>query len=220
MSSFFTGSYSDTCTALMNEINRLDARIQVSEKNKKIYDEYTATNERLERSTAVCNSLLAEMKPLISVTQQYISDKRNSSMQDINNALRLAGEIIPESTEGIYFCLDGDEAWLSTPDSMEVDSVEGGGYRQISSTFIRSVLLETMFDRLHTLMLDELFSLVSPANSAVLSLYLNVMCQNMSVISIEQKPQVYSNINHRVYKFSKNGNYTSVTMEDVERQKE
>ena len=218
MSAIGAGSYSDTYAALTQAINALDARIQVSERNKEIYEKYVYTNNCINRSIAIINQIIAYLKPLIEETQKYISDKRNMSMKGINNALRLAGEIISDAPDGIYFHLDGDEAWLSTPDDMNVDSTEGGGYRQISSTFIRSVLVETMFSKLHTIILDEMFSLVSGTNSAVLSLYLNIVCQDVQVISIEQKPQVYSNINHRVYKFNKTGNYTSISCEDVVRE--
>ena len=142
--------------------------------------------------------------------QVYIAERRKNSMQSMNNALRMAGEIIQDSTEGIYFKIDGDEAWLATPDGLEADMVEGGGYRQISSTFIRSVVLGVNNGTLDTLLLDEIFALVSPENSAALSLYLNVICQDKQVISIEQKPQVYSNIDSVMYTFSKGTDYTEV----------
>lgn len=159
--------------------------------------------------------LIDMVKPLLAGTQEYIDAKKKESMNNINNALRLAGEIIKDSAEGIFFQLDGDEAWLSTRDGLEVDMTEGGGYRQISSTFIRSAVLSASPHNLKTMLLDEMFATVSVQNSSVLSLYLNVMCQDMQVISIEQKPQVYSNVDATVYTFNKVGDYTEVTSKKI-----
>lgn len=203
--------YSDTCAALRKAVSDLDVRIKVSEQNTKLQSAYTEKLQSLEHNIALCNGVIDILKDSIPDVKDYIARKRRMSMQNINNALRLAGEIIQDAADGIFFQLDGDEAWLSTPDGLEVDKVEGGGYRQISSTFVRSTVLNSNPNLLQTLMLDEIFSLVSQDNSATLSLYLNVICQNMQVISIEQKPQVYSNLEHySVYSFE-SGDYAKVT---------
>ena len=210
-------NHSDTCQKLAKAINDLNVRIRVSENNTRLRESYTQKAETLKRSVAVVNNTLNVMKPMLEDTQQYAAARRKESMQNINNALRLAGEIIQDATEGIHFQLDGDEAWLSTPDNLEVDDVEGGGYRQISSTFLRSVVLAANTNTLNTMLLDEVFALVSPENSTALSLYLNVMCKDMQVISIEQKPQVYSNIDCLSYKFVAGDDYASVFKSEIKR---
>lgn len=210
--------YSDSCTALRDAIVDCEARIRVSEQNKAISESYTEKLATAELNIKLCNEVLDTMKPMLADIQNYIQSRRKKSMQNINNALRLSGEIIQDSTEGIHFKMEKDEAWLSTPDGLEVDMIEGGGYRQVSSTFIRSVVLAANSDKLRTLMLDEIFSLVSPENSAALSLYLNIMCQDMQVISIEQKPQVYSNIDNIQYHFDKDEEFAEVTMKEVKRE--
>lgn len=217
MPTYNNNDYSNACAALDRCIQDLDVRIRMSEQNQKLHDSYTDKIKTLEDNIALCNGVMDIMKPLLDDVQEYITRRKKESMQNINNALRMAGDIIQDSTEGIYFNMEGDEAWLSTPDGLEVDMVEGGGYRQISSTFIRSVVLGANPDNLSTLFLDEVFSLVSPENSAALSLYLNVMCQDRQVISIEQKPQVYSNIDSTVYMFSKDNDFAEVTKKLVRR---
>jgi hypothetical protein len=202
---------------LRETIQDLDVRVRLSEQNQKLIDSYTEKVKKLEENIGLCNGVINIIKPMLEDVQEYITKRRKNSMQNINNALRIAGEIIQDATEGIYFKMDGDEAWLSTPDGLEVDIVEGGGYRQISSTFIRSVVLAANSQTLNTLMLDEIFALVSPENSATLSLYLNVMCQDKQVISIEQKPQVYSNIDSITYKFIADEKYTEVTKKVIKR---
>lgn len=211
-------NYSDTCSALDSAIRELEVKIRLSEQNSKLRETYTKSIQEAQANYDLASYLLELVKPMDADIENYIAERKRESMQNINNAIRLAGEIIKDSTDGIYFNLDGDEAWLSTPDGLEVDMVEGGGYRQISSTFLRSVVLGANPDTLNTLLLDEIFSLVSPQNSATLSLYLNVICQDMQVISIEQKPQVYSNIDSRTYTFNKLNKFAEVTVKEVKRE--
>lgn len=210
-------NYNSTCNDLSAAIQELNANIKLSEYNTTLKMNNENAILKCEENIAICNKVIEELKPMINDIQDYIATKKRESMQNINNALRLAGEIIPDSTEGIYFQLDGDEAWLSTPDGLEVQIVEGGGYRQVSSTFLRSVVATANPDILHTLFLDEMFALVSPENSSVLSMYLNVMVQDCQVISIEQKPQVYSNIDCIKYSFAKDEDYATVTRTEVKR---
>lgn len=215
MSTYANDNYSNTCSVLDRVIQDYTTRIKLSEQNKNLKATYEGKCKQLQGGVQYCNAILDFVKPMIEDLHEYIDGKRKASMENINAALRMAGEIIKDATEGIYFQLDGDEAYLVTPDGLEVDAVEGCGYRQISSTFLRSVILEANPGKLSTLMLDEVFSLVSPDNSASLSLYLNVMTQNTQVISIEQKPQVYSNIDHVRYVFTKGEQFAEVTKEMV-----
>ncbi len=217
MPTYTKPDYSSTCRILERELSGYASRIKVSEQNTKLKDTIQEKIDTFSRGMVVCNTLLDLVKPILADTKTYINNKRQESMNNINNALRLAGEIIKDSADGIYFQLDGDEAWLSTQDGLEVDMTEGGGYRQISSTFIRSAVLSANSHNLQTLFLDEMFATVSVQNSSVLSLYLNVICKNMQVISIEQKPQVYSNVDTRVYSFNKVGDYTLTKRYDIVR---
>ena len=218
MLSYTKPDYSGTCRVLEREASSLSARVRVSEQNQKLKKNLEQQMANLNQSAITCRQFIDLVKPMIADTKEYIDNKRRESMGNINNALRLAGEIIKDSAEGTYFQLDGDEAWLSTKDGMEVDMTEGGGFRQISSVFIRSAVLSANPGNLRTMLLDEMFSTVSVQNSAVLSLYLNVICQDMQVISIEQKPQVYSNIDAQVYKFNKLGEFSECTHTEIKRE--
>jgi len=195
----------------------LDVRIRVSEQNQKLHDSYQEKLQTLEENIYLCKEVLDNVKPLLNDVQDYIAERRRESMQNINNALRMSGEIIQDASEGVYFQLEGDEAWLATSDGLIVDAVEGGGYRQISSTFLQSVVLNVNPNTLHTLILDEVFALVSPENSAILSEYLSVLCKTTQIISIEQKPQVYSNVDSTLYKFVKGDEYSEVHKECIKR---
>ena len=209
--------YSDTCAALNKFIQDCNVKIKLSEQNYIARESFAAKIQKSVNNITLCNMVLENCKPILEDILQYRAERTQESMRSINNALRLAGDIIPEATEGILVKFDGDEAWVSTPDGLEVDRVEGGGYRQISSTFLRSVVLNANSNNLQTMFLDEIFSLVSPENSATLSLMLNIITQDKQVISIEQKPQVYSNIDCTMYTFSKDKDYTEVAKKEISR---
>ena len=80
---------------------------------------------------------------------------------------------------------------------------------------MRSVVLRSNPQFLQTLVLDEIFAKLSVENSATLSSYLPILAQDMQVISIEQKPEVFANNSHTAYKCFLDGDHTVVQKEDV-----
>lgn len=209
-------SYTDICNLVDRNLREYVARIRVSENNEKLKKQYEEQLARYQNGLKMTSTLIDIIKPMVDDVQRYLAEKKTESMHNINNAIRLAEEIIPEAENGVHFQLEKNgEAWLSTADGLEVDTSEGGGFRQISSAFIRFVIANSNPSILNTMILDEIFSLVSPENSATLSQYLSIMMGDAQIISIEQKPQVYSNIDYTKYTFNKIGQYSSVTSERV-----
>lgn len=209
-------SYTDVCNLIDRNLREFIGRIRVSENNAKLKKNYEEQIARYQNGLKVASTLIEIIKPMAEDVQRYLAEKKAESMYNINNAIRLAEEIIPDAEQGVHFQLDkGGEAWLSTSDGLDVDITEGGGFRQISSTFIRYVVANSNPSILSTMILDEIFSLVSPENSAKLSQYLSLMMGDSQIISIEQKPQVYSNMDYTKYTFTKIGKFSSVTKEEV-----
>lgn len=203
--------YTSTCSALMNKITDCNTKLTVTEQSAKLRESYAEKVQKIEANIKLCNGVIDTVKPMIEDTQTFMAAKRDESLQNINNALRLASEIIPDASDGICFQNDGNESWLSTADGLEVQDVEGGGFRNISSTFLRAVVLAAGAENLQTLFLDEVFAAVSPENANTLSLYLNIMCQDKQVISIEQTPAAYANVDCIYYTFNKGEEFTEVT---------
>lgn len=212
--------YADTCSRLNSQLADYLGRVRVSDNNKKIKADCDEKIKTFSSSLRVCDAMLEIFKPMLNDVKRYINEKKAEAMQNVNNALRLSCEIVPDATPGIHFELDGDKAYLLTEDGLFVDDTEGGGLRQISSVFLRAVIAKANPGILNTLFLDEVFSQVSQENSATLSLYLNLLTQDTQIISIEQKPQVYSNIDSTIYRFQKTGDYSTVTKEVVTREEE
>lgn len=204
-------NYSDTCSRLGAEIQELAVNIRVGEQNKKLRDAYAEQLHRHEQNIDLCNAVLEMLKPMIIDVEEYINTRREEAMLNINNALRMAGDIIPDADEGIKIKLDGDEAFVVTSDDRTVQNTEGGAFRHISATFLQSVILSSNPDNLKTLMLDEMFAQVNAENTAKLSLYLSALIQDMQVICIEQKPEIKSNIDTLVYHFKKGEQYAEVS---------
>ena len=210
-------NYNSTSNNLAAAIREIDLKIRMSEQNIKLKDQYQESYRKHENNIALCNAVIDTLKPLSANIQKYINKKRVESMQNINNALRLAGEIIPDSAQGIHFKMDGEEAWLSTEDDLSVQNTEGGAFRQVSSSFVRASVLDSNPDLLQTMMLDEMFAHVSVENTNQLSFYLNVLCQDRQVICIEQKPEIGSNIDTTIYTFSKGTDYAEVKKQIIKR---
>ena len=110
-----------------------------------------------------------------------------------------------------------DKVSLLSADGLSIKSVEGDGFQQASSAFLRAVVVQSNPEILSTLIFDESFALVSVQNSANLSLYLNILASEMQIISIEQKPEVYSNIDCVAYRFDKTDGFAEVTRSDIKR---
>lgn len=211
MSKDTSNNYLSTCSSLAGAINDLSVQIRVSEKNKELQQTYTEQLNRHLRNIELCNQVTEQLKPMIEDTHAYINTRREEAMLSINNALRMAGEIVPDADDGIKINLDGDEAWISTAEGRTVQNTEGGAFRHISSTFLMAIMLSTNQDLLQTLMLDEMFAQVNAENTAKLSQYLAVLSQNMQVICIEQKPEIKSNVDTTVYHFKKGEKYAEVS---------
>jgi len=156
--------------------------------------------------------VLNELKPVMAGIKEYIAEKKRTALLGINNAIRLASEIIPNAMGDVHLEIEENgDAYVASPDGIDMNVLEGGGYRQVLSSFIQSVILEANQGLLQTLIFDEKYALLNAEYSADLSTYLNIMGATHQIISIEQKEAVYSNTSYVDYHLSKGDTYTSVT---------
>lgn len=203
--------YSSTCVALMREINDADYKIKSTKANQASIEKYQKTIREMRAVLSGCTEVIRWLKPYTTAVQDYLAERRTNSLQNVNNAIRLANEVIADANIGARFNIEGKDAWLSTSDDLDLQLTEGGGYRNITSMFLRLVVLGANRELLDTVILDEVAAAVSPENSTTLSSYLNLLGQTMQIISIEQKPEMYANIdNVTVYRFEKDDEYSRV----------
>lgn len=211
MSAYDVSDYSATCTALETKIQDCDYRIRITQSNEVLKERCTKIIQNNTYTLQACDYLLNILKPLIKDTQEYINTRKRETLQNIQNAIRLASEIVPDAMAGTQLVIEKEEAYIVTSDGLDVQRTEGGGYRTILSTFLRSVVLKANPDLLQVMFLDEAFSTLSVKHSAVLSTYLNLLGSEQQIISIEQKPEVYSNTKKTTYMFEKGEEYSVVT---------
>jgi hypothetical protein len=159
------------------------------------------------------SSLLGELKTLIDEISIYTTERRASSQNAVKQALFASGNIVPASDKQIVFQMKQGEAWFETSDGLSLDRVEGSGYRAVLSMFMRTVFLMSNKQFLQTLILDEIFAKLSPERSAILSTYLPVLGESIQIISIEQKPEVFSGLDCITYSFFLDGDKTIVRKE-------
>ena len=145
---------------------------------------------------------------LLEAITSYTDERRRDGNTAVMSAMRAAAYIVPSCDDTIIPRCEDGEAWFETQDGIDVSRLEGSGFRSILSVMMRSVVLQT-------LVLDEIFAKLSVENSATLSSYLPVLAQDMQIISIEQKPEVFANNSHTAYKFFLDGDHTVVQKEDV-----
>jgi hypothetical protein len=162
---------------------------------------------RFVRSSAIA---LTKLKSLITDTLEYTTERRAQSMLAVKQAIRRAGNIVPASGRDVEWKMSDGEAWFETADGLYLDRVEGSGYRATLSMFMRGVYLRLNPGYLNTLILDEVFAKLSAERSVVLASYLAALGENMQIISIEQKPEVFEDIPCVSYNFLLTDGVTSV----------
>lgn len=207
--------YHTTCDDLRALMAHYDYQVRMTKHNLQLRDTYKKDIETFENNINVLHIVNQYITPLIKVIEDYLAERKTESMTAVNNAIRIASEIIPDAMQNVQFVVKGDEAWIQTTDGLMVRWSEGAGYKSILSTFLRSVTLNANQDLLQLLILDEPFAKVSVEYSATLSAFLGIMSQNMQIISIEQKPEIYANVDYTNYAFAKQEGYSTVSKEVV-----
>jgi DNA repair exonuclease SbcCD ATPase subunit len=205
--------YADLCVKLSAEIANCSFRIEQTRENEKKAEKLRGQSDALGSSIKDTDTLIEKLKMLIEDVSTYTSDRRASSVNAVKQALMAAGNIVPASSKQIVFKMDQGEAWFETKDGLSLDRVEGSGYRATLSMFMRSVFMQTNPQYLQTLILDEIFAKLSPERSAILSTYLPLLGENIQIISIEQKPEVFSGLDCVSYNFFLDGDKTVVRKE-------
>lgn len=212
MSEDANARYRSTCAQLNTEIAACTAKINLSQKNMQLK---ASCEEKLtlhKKNLYLVNRVIEMVKPLMSDVKEFLSQKKRQSLLEINNSIRLAGDIVPNSMADVHLEIeDNGDAYVASQDGIDMEILEGGGYRQILSSFIQSVILAANPNLLQTLILDEKYALLNEEYSADLSTYLSIMGQSQQIISIEQKKAVYSNTSYLEYNLVKGDQYTSVT---------
>jgi hypothetical protein len=205
--------YSDICVKLNAAIANCDFKIEQTVKNeakaKRCEEQRVALSINIEK----LETLLSELKVLTDTVSTYTAERRASSLNAVKNALMAAGNVVPASNKQVVFQMKQGEAWFETMDGLSLDRVEGSGYRAVLSMFMRTVFLHSNQQFLQTLILDEIFAKLSPERSAILSTYLPLLGESIQIISIEQKPEVFSGLDCTTYSFFLDGDKTVVRKE-------
>lgn len=200
---------------LMQRAQLAAFRIQQTTENQEKRDHLVAQMEELKDVIIKLDKAMKTYTSILATTKAYIDERREDSNVAVASAMRAASYIVPACDGTLVPKCEGGEAWFETEDGIDVSRLEGSGFRSILSVMMRSVVLRSQPRCLQTLVLDEIFSKLSVENSATLSTYLPILAQDTQIISIEQKPEIFSNNSHTAYKFYLDGDHTVVQKEDV-----
>lgn len=204
-----------TAEALLRRAQEAQFRIKTTKENEEKKD---SERKNMAITKVASDNLAAGIrayKGLIDGLTSYLDERRQQGNTAILQAMQVAAYIVPSCDTTIIPKVEDGEAWFETTDGIDVSRLEGGGYRSILSVLMRAVVLRSNPQYLQTLVLDELFAKLSVENSATLSGYLPILAQDMQIISIEQKPEVFSNTPHVAYRFYLDGGHTKVQREEV-----
>ena len=206
--------YANTVAELEKMKNELQYKIRLSKTNAQNIESYEKHIKELDAAISGLELVRAYLKPIITDITLYLGERKKQSIKSINSAIRMATQIIPNAMPNVYLEIKGNEAWISTTNGLMVKLSEGAGFKSILSAFLQTITLNANPDHLQTIIFDERFSKVSVEHSTVLSTFLSLMVQNMQIISIEQKPEVYMNVDHIEYKFEKQNGISIVSKEE------
>lgn len=205
----------ETCRRLRQRAALADFRIQQTKDNESKREQQEKTMSQCKVAIERLDKGIANYAALLKAIQDYSDEKRRDSNTAVMTAMRAAAYIVPSCDATIVPRCEDGEAWFETKDGIDVSRLEGSGFRSILSVLMRAVVMRANPQFLQTLVLDEIFAKLSVENSATLSSYLPILAQDMQIISIEQKPEVFANNSHSAYKFYLDGDHTVVQREDV-----
>lgn len=207
--------YSNASVKLREVAARSKFKIEQTEQNQKKYVELEEQIDRCKVMVDSMNSVMSKVKPWISDLQEYNDIKKRDSLLAINSALSVANFVVPSSMKGIQFKIEGNEAWLENAFGTDADRSEGSGYKGAVSVYLRNIVLKANPNLLQFLYLDEPLSKLSTESSAVFSTYVPLLAENMQIVWIEHKGEVFSSVEDKVvYRFHKGDNgYVTVLKE-------
>lgn len=204
-----------TAELLRKRAQEATFRIQTTEANMEKRDAQQVVMRNCASATKNLEAGIREYRGLLEALTSYLDERRQQGNAAIMQAMQAASYIVPSCDGTIVPKVEDGEAWFETTDGIDVSRLEGGGYRSILSVLMRSVVLRSNPQCLQTLILDELFAKLSVENSVTLSGYLPILAQDMQIISIEQKPEVFAKTPHTAYRFYLDGDHTKVQREEV-----
>lgn len=216
MSDEYGDIYSAQCASLREIAARSKFRIETTEENKKKFTSLESQIEVNQNMVQTLTAIMTKIKPWINDLEEYNAKKKQDALLAINSALAVANFVVPASMKGIKFRIEGKEAWLENEEGMDADRLEGSGYKGTVSVYLRNVVLRSNPDLLQFMMLDEPLSKLHVESAAIFSTYVPLLAENMQIIWIEHKKEVFANTpNKYVYTFHVNDeDFTTVLREE------
>jgi len=193
--------YIDVISRMTKRINEADFKIRLTEENKNKKKSIEVNLTALKAVKADLEIAQALYKQSFDDIQDFVAIKRKEATNILNTALRTASNVVVDGEEGLQIKVNDDSAWLETADNRLVQSAEGGGYRGALGVFLRCALLRLNPKVLPFIILDEAVAKLSLEASEIISAYLPVLAQDFQIICIEQKPEVFANVDYEQYNF-------------------
>lgn len=207
--------YSAQCIKYREIAAQSDLKIRQTKENQNRFVSLEAQIKNYSDLIQSMDLVLQKIKPWMVDLVEYNAQKKKDALLAINTALSVANFIVPSSMKGIKFRIEGKEAWLENGDGLYADALEGSGYKGVVSVYLRDVVVRSNPSIIQFMVLDEPLSKLSPENSAIFSTYIPLLAEDMQIIWIEQKKEVFSSLeNCVVYNFFKDDSDHTIAVKE------
>lgn len=180
------------------------SRNKIAVTKKSLSERYTLTKKvnDLKETDHMCDLSIEHLKQVQSKLIKYNNKKKENSMSGIYSSIYTAKSIIPDTADlTMSYDKNMERLKIVNDKGVTIDNITGCGFKELVSLLIRIVTLRNS-DYILTLFLDESLFGLSPDNSAKISKYLNILAKNVQLIMIEQKNEIFTDVEGPVYTFN------------------
>lgn len=136
--------------------------------------------------------------------QKYTEDRKELSMDLLQEAITKAGLIVPDAdVKGLHLVFNNKTARIVNEKGQDVNQREGGAFRAALGILMRYALLSFQTDKCQVMFLDESFSAMSDSTADTMREFINAFKETMLIVGIEQRSYLYDGIERITYEAAK-----------------
>lgn len=201
-----TTIWSNVLTAIQNINTELETSTRLRKQYQSVCAEYDKQYAVLQYIRQAANRTTEIYKDV----KGFVEDKKRLNLDNLNNAIMMAGEVVPDADlRGVFIALKDDQARVLNPRGQDLNIREGSAFRASMSLFIRHTLIKADPHALQCLLLDELFATSSDITASNLREYLDDYSKDVVIVGIEQQMSVFESLKTQQYYVHKGENRIS-----------
>ena len=191
-------------TALLESIAVAKERIRIGTANVQKRVELEKELKFLQQRQKMHLETFQHMLRIYKNLQKYVEDRKELSMEMLQEAVHKAGLIVPDAdVKGLHLAFSNKSARVLTETGQDVNQREGGAFRAALGILMRYALLSFQAGKCQVMFLDESFSAMIDSTADTMREYINAFKDDMLIVGIEQRSYLYEGIDREIYEASK-----------------